>query len=108
MSIVTQQLVSLCNVHLPDVIKVVTRRGVRSVESVACMGTVLNAYRIAAGTSEVIRARRWWCLILNGYQRTACGIEGRGLGSCGSGCGPVASCCEHGNEAVFHTWHGIA
>jgi hypothetical protein len=63
---------------------------------VAHMGEDIKFYKILVGKSKgkrpLRRSRRWW------EDRVRMDLGGCGLDSTGSGQGPVAGCCECGDE----------
>jgi hypothetical protein len=76
-----------------NVIRVIKSRRIRWVAHVALMGDMINSHIILVGKPEekapFIRPWRRW----ENISRVRCG-----LAASGSGQGPMASCCEHGNE----------
>jgi hypothetical protein len=85
----------------PNIIKVIKSGRLRRVVYVARMGKMRNAYKIFVGKPEWKRpvgrsSRTWNNNIRMGLSRSR--FEGRGLDASDSGLGPVAGCCEHGNE----------
>jgi hypothetical protein len=84
----------------PDSTRVIKSRWMRWVEHVTCMGKRRHAYKILVGTTEGER------VIGRPEQRCENNIRmdlknmvgGFGRDLSGAREGPVASCCEHGNE----------
>jgi hypothetical protein len=71
----------------------------RWVEHISRMGLMKNAYKILIGKPEGKRPlgrprRRWEDIRMDQRER----VRRCGLDSSGSGQGPVAGCCEHGNK----------
>jgi hypothetical protein len=85
----------------PDIIRQVKSRRMRWAGHVARMGEGRNVYRVLVGKPEGKRPlgrprRRWEDGI--GMDLRVIGLGGCGLDSTVSGQGPVAGCCECGDE----------
>jgi hypothetical protein len=73
-----------------------TLRRVRWFGNVARMGAKRNAWQLSVGEHEVYELDRDGSIFENGSTKN--GVWGRGTDSVGSGQGPVAGCCDHGDE----------
>jgi hypothetical protein len=87
--------------ELPDIIRQVKSRRMRWAGHVARMGKKRKVYKILVGKPErkipLGRPRRRWEDGIRMYLKDI-GLGGCGLDSTGSGQGPVAGCCECGDE----------
>jgi hypothetical protein len=92
----------LHNLYLsPDIIRQVKSRRMRWAGHVARMGEERKLYKVLVGKPKGKRPlgrprRRWEDGIRTDLRET--GLGGCGLDSTGSGQGPVAGCCECGDE----------
>jgi hypothetical protein len=84
----------------PNIIRMIKLRRISWAGHIAHMGEMRNAYKILIGNPQGKRplggSGNRWDLILKWILRNSVGWCG--FGSSGSGQGPVAGSCEHGNE----------
>jgi hypothetical protein len=86
----------------PDIIRQVKSRRMRWAGHVACMGEERNVYKVLVGKSGGKRPlgrprRRWEDVIRMDIREIGLGVCG--LDSTVSGQGPMAGCCECGDES---------